>query len=440
MRACALLLPLAVGGLALASAAPPAAAQEDSLALRITPTVRVVQSVGPAVVNVYQKVVQEVELPWPYNALYGPQRSNSTSLGSGFIIDSDGYVLTNAHVVQAGREGILVKLSDGTTCPAKLQSVDADNDVALLKIVPPPGHELVPAPLGTSSDLMVGESVIAIGNPLGNENSVSTGVISSMFRDVRVHSAATGGHLSPAFKDFIQFDAPINPGNSGGPLLNAAGEVIGVNFAVSQNAQGIGFAIPIDRVRKSLIGRLLSPRLEREVATGLEIRGNGAGRDVELAEVTPGGPAADAGLQAGDRLLEVAHQPIHWEFDYNKALLDKRPGDRVPVVVQRDGHRVQADLLLAHDESPLLHISRALGLRVVDHPTYRGVFVEQVEAGGPGALLGLARGDLIDGVGERLVDSSLELYDAVKDLPAGRTVTLHVWRGSGASSGPLTVR
>jgi serine protease Do len=359
----------------------------------------------------------------------------STSLGSGFIIDEEGYILTNAHVIRGGNRGISVRLWDGTQCDAGLMSVDTDNDVALLKISPPRDHPLVRAPLGTSSDLMVGESVIAIGNPLGHENSVSTGIVSSMFRDVPV--AGMQARHTPTFKDFIQIDAPINPGNSGGPLLNAVGEVIGINFAIDQNAQGIGFAIPIDRVRHSLIDNL---RLQSDVFTGLEIRGDDMGRDVRLANVTPDSPAAAAGLQAGDQLLEVARQPIEWEFDFNKALLHSNPGDRVPVVVQRDGRRINAELELRRYESPIMHLWRVLGLRVVDHPKYRGVRVDRVDPTGPGAMLGVQPGDLIDGIDEQVIDDTVQLYDAVRGMPSGQRIVLHVWRGASASQGTLVLR
>jgi S1-C subfamily serine protease len=221
-------------------AAQSAPADDDA---RVTPIVRVVRDVGPAVVNVYQEVVQQVEVPFPWNQLRGPQRSNRSSLGSGFLIDPEGYILTNAHVIGLGSEGIRVSLSDQESYPATLISLDSENDVALLRIKPRADHPLVAVRLGTSSDLMVGETIIAIGNPLRNENSVSTGIVSSLFRDVRL--AGSQAPDQPAFKDFIQIDAPINKGNSGGPLLNVHGEVIGINFAVANEAQGIGFAIPI---------------------------------------------------------------------------------------------------------------------------------------------------------------------------------------------------
>jgi S1-C subfamily serine protease len=406
---------------------------------RITPTVRVVRELGPAVVNVYQEVVQEVELPAPWNRVLGPRRSRHTTLGSGFIIDADGYILTNAHVIQGGDRGIKVRLSDGSTYLAELINLDTDNDVALLRIRPDVGVQLRAARLGTSSDLMVGESVIAFGNPLGNENSVSTGIISSLLRDVRLPNPSSSAQVSPAHEDFIQTDAPINPGNSGGPLINVLGEVIGINSAVAAGGEGIGFAIPIDRVRRSLMQVLANPLLHREVVTGLKIEGDSTGHNVHVTQVIEDGPGAAAGLQRGDLLVEVRDEPIDWEFDYNKALLDTRPGDVIPIVVQRGSRTIRTTLQLERDESPLLFIWRRLGLTVMDHPRYKGVRVERVDPAGPGAELGIQVGDLIDGIDEIQIDSSVDLYHGLQQLASGTRIVVHVWRGRSASSGELTL-
>jgi serine protease Do len=431
---CCTLLWLLAGG----PASPPAAATQQAPAAgdaRVTPVVRVVRDVGPAVVNVFQDV-PEVELPSPYDRILG--RTKRSSLGSGVLIDPEGYVLTNAHVIPLGSEGIRVSLAGGEQYPAKLVSVDNENDVALLRIRPREGHDLVAARLGTSSDLMVGETIIAIGNPLGRENSVSTGIVSSLYRDVRVGRQQVAEQ--PAFKDFIQIDAPINRGNSGGPLLNVHGEVIGINFAMVNEAQGIGFAIPIDRVRRSLTENLLNPRLRREVVTGFEVQGGATGRDVVLADLAPDGPAAQAGLREGDRLVSLHGTPIAWEFDYSKALLGSRPGDRIPVVVRRGDETIRTELVLARDESPFLCIWRRLGLEVVDDARYKGVRVQSVDAIGPGAALGLAEGDLIDGIGDGYVDDAVDVYRALVALAPGTTVRVHVWRQDVAAWGRLTTR
>ncbi|MBM3984594.1 MAG: PDZ domain-containing protein [Planctomycetes bacterium] len=425
---------------AAAQSAPPLTGRQQ---LRDTPVARVVREAGPAVVNVYQDVVHEVELRYPYNLIF-PSRSRRSSLGTGFVIDRDGYILTNAHVIQQDQgvpvsQGIYVRLSDRSEYPAELVNVDVANDVALLKVTPPPGLVLAAARLGTSSDVMPGESVVAIGNPLGNENSVSTGIVSSVFREVPL-PASGRQPSSPVFKDYIQVDAAINPGNSGGPLLNVLGEVIGINFAIANNAEGIGFAIPIDRVRRTLTENLLNPRIKREVVTGLEVQGDPVSRSVILAAVHEDGPAERAGLRAGDQLVSIAGQPVAWEFDVSKALLATQPGDRVDVVVERDGRTVRAALELGRDDSPLLVIWRRMGLSVVDHPRYKGVRVERVDPTGPAAVLGLQPGDLLDGLGEEELDSTLDLHDTLRALPPGQRMVVHVWRGNGASWGQMRLQ
>jgi serine protease Do len=418
-----------------AQAAPPLSPQQQQ---RMTPIARVVRDAGPAVVNVYQDGVQEVELPPPWNRFIAPQRTSS--LGSGFLIDADGYILTNSHVIPLGSGGIRVQLADGSEYPAELVNADPDNDVALLKITPAPGTVLPAARLGTSSDVMVGETIVAIGNPLGRANSVSEGIVSSVFREVRVPQERGEPGPRPVFRDYIQIDAPINPGNSGGPLLNILGEVIGINFAVETQAEGIGFAIPIDRVRHALTENLLNPRLKREIVTGLAVQPDPVGCGVKLSDVEPDGPAARAGLRDGDRLLSIGGKPVNWEFDFNKALLASRPGDRIDLVVERGGERVKAALQLERDDSPPQTIWRRMGVAVVDHPRFKGVRIERVDPTGPAAALQLQTGDLIDGVGDREVDSVMDLERMTRERPPGEVVMLHVWRGRGAAWGNLRLQ
>jgi serine protease Do len=343
-------------------------------------------------------------------------------------------------VIPLGSGGIRVQLADGSEYPAELINADPDNDVALLKITPPPGVVLPMLRLGTSSDVMVGETIVAIGNPLGRANSVSTGIVSSLFREVKVPQERGEPGPRPVFRDYIQLDAPINQGNSGGPLLNILGEVIGINFAVETQAEGIGFAIPIDRVRQTLSSTLLNPRLKREIVTGLEVQADPIGCGVKLAGVEPDGPAARAGLRDGDRLLTIGGKPVNWEFDFNKALLASRPGDRVDLVVERDGQRVDAALQLGRDDSPPQLIWRRMGLVVVDHPRYKGVRIERVDPTGPAAALRLQTGDLVDGLGERDVDSVLDLERLIRERPPGETVMVHVWRNRGAAWGNLRLQ
>jgi serine protease Do len=249
---------LAAQAAAMAQDAPP-------INLRRTVTVEVVEKTKGAVVNVSaRKMVnerrREIINPFMPPVAIGPiVRVPADSLGSGFIVHPDGYVVTNNHVIE-GALGISVELADGRKLPADLISTDPDADLALLRI-----HSDTPLPtleLGDSSDLMIGEPVIAVGNPLGYSHSVSTGIVSALHRDIDAQrqdqSDAPLKGEDAALRDLIQTDAAINPGNSGGPLLNAYGQVIGMNTAIRGDAQNIGFAIPIDRLR-DLIPELMDP-------------------------------------------------------------------------------------------------------------------------------------------------------------------------------------
>lgn len=399
---------------------------------RVNPIVRVVADVGPAVVNIYQEVVRETELPWPYNRLMPSQRTRSTSLGSGVVIDAEGYILTNKHVIQP-RGDIQVEFSDGARHDARVINIDVANDVALLKIDAP--EPLPTAPLGTSDDIMVGETVIAIGNPLGNANTVTSGIVSSRFRDVRL----PGGTRGERFRDFIQIDAPINPGNSGGPLLNIKGEVIGINWAIATEAEGIGFAIPIDRVRLSLSDTLFNPLVLRDVVTGVRVDALSPKGRVRVLAAQPDSPAERAGLRAGDELLSVAGRPVDWEFDFHKAVFEAEVGELLPLEVERDGERFPLQLRLESEESPMQFVYRRTGMRVLDHPKFYGVFVEAVDPRGPAARLPLRAGDHIDGLDGEDVDDVADLHRLLQQRPAG-PVELHLFRAGQALRGTIALQ
>jgi len=226
-------------------------------ASRRTPIVVVAHNVLPAVVNIQTEstIRRRTVDPFfdPFGFFGGGDRTyTSQSLGSGFVWSSDGIVVTNNHVVE-GASRVTVNFNDGTQLGAKLIGVDPDSDVAVLRV---DAKKLPAAPIGTSADLMIGESVIAVGNPFGLSGSVTTGVVSALGRSVPSKEAGR------TFTDFIQTDASINPGNSGGPLLNIEGKVVGINTAIYANAQGIGFAIPVDRARK--IGDVVTVTILRD--------------------------------------------------------------------------------------------------------------------------------------------------------------------------------
>src|SRR6266542_2754014 len=275
---------------------------------RRSPVAVVAHNVLPSVVNIQTEATirrREVD-PFfdPFGFFGGNREYKTQSLGSGFVWSNDGIVVTNNHVVE-GASSISVNFNDGSKLPAKLIGVDPDSDVAVLRV---DAKNLAAAPIGASSDLMIGESVVAVGNPFGLSGTVTTGVVSALGRSV------PSKEQGRTFTDFIQTDASINPGNSGGPLLNIEGKVIGINTAIYANAQGIGFAIPVDRARKVIqdllrygqvrnawIGAVTSTLTPEEAKRIGATARSGA----LVSRVFSGSPAAAAGLQQGDVITAV---------------------------------------------------------------------------------------------------------------------------------------
>jgi serine protease Do len=249
-------------------------------------------------------------------------------MGTGVILDGRGYILTNHHVVDKV-QGIEVHLLDGSSYTARVLQFDQVMDLAILKV--DAGRSLPAITVGTSSDLMVGEDVITIGNAFGYENTVSTGIISALKRNVTLSD-------EQVYRNLIQTDACINPGNSGGPLVNIDGELIGINVAVRAGAQGIGFALPIDDV-KQVATEMMSTRLLARTWHGLlsgETR-NGPSRTVVLTEVQSGSPAEAAGFLPGDQVVRVGEVAVHTPLDIERALLDLAPGKPIQVQIRRGG-------------------------------------------------------------------------------------------------------
>ncbi|MEP6622228.1 MAG: trypsin-like peptidase domain-containing protein [bacterium] len=306
-----------------------------------------VSKVSPSVVTVQTEVVQRVQAD-PFESFFGGGRSGtqtSSGLGTGFIIRSDGLIVTNAHVV-AGATSISVMLRDGTTYPAKQIGIDETNDLAVIQVS---AKNLPVAPIGDSDNLLVGEWAIAIGNPYGfmlgnSEPSVTAGVISGVGRNLVARSEGAS-----AYFDMIQTDASINPGNSGGPLVNADGEVVGVNSSIYSNSGGsigLGFAIPINRARRVADDIVTHGRVRRPwIGVRLEQPKTDNPRDLiargaRVATVTPGSPAEKAGIRVGDVIVRSRTRAIRNRFDWDAALLDLRVGDQVPLVL----HRAMSDV------------------------------------------------------------------------------------------------
>jgi serine protease Do len=267
----------------------------------------------------------------------------TSSVGSGTVIHPSGYVLTNAHVV-AQAQDLRVKFADGTELPAVVVASLPEEDLAVIRLEANPDARFQAVSLGRSDDLMVGESVIAIGNPVGLGHTVTTGIVSALDRE-----------LSPAddvrFSGIIQTDAAINPGNSGGPLLNILGEQIGVNTAIRSDAQNVGFAIPVDRV-KALLPRMLGVESRGRVRLGLlfgleDPRAPGA----VVAAVEPGTPAATAGLTAGARLIGVGGRATPGLMDALVALLEQPIGERFRCRIV-DAYGAERDIALQIEPLP----------------------------------------------------------------------------------------
>jgi serine protease Do len=422
---------------------PGSPARAEDPFLRRTPAVRAVQKVGPSVVNVTTEQVVNVRRPLApqfgdpffdqfFRDFFEPRVPETRqSLGSGVIIDGEGHVLTNEHVV-ARASRIRVTLADGREFNAAVVGADPNNDLAVLQLET---EEALPwtAP-GRSDDLMPGEPVIAIGNPFGLSNTVTTGVISAIHRSIR-----TGGRV---YHGFIQTDASINPGNSGGPLLNADGDLVGINTAIYGGAQGIGFAVPIDTARRVVAELIehgevtpvwlgldlqdLDPRLRQ--AFGLPERAQGA----LVSRVDAGGPAARAEVHRGDVLTRVDGTAVTGARAFYEVLARITQGQAIELELLREGQtrraRVVAEGIPATAVDDLL--GRVLGIEL--RPNARGGFAIQSVRGGSGsAQAGLEPGDVILRINGRPLADRAALERSVLDLRGRERAILVVQRGGG---------
>jgi serine protease Do len=343
---------------------------------RRTAITRAVERVAPSVVTVQTEAVETVRSDPLFDWFMGggTQSRVVPGLGSGFIVDPSGVIVTNAHVVANART-ISVMMRDGKTYPANMLGTDETNDIAVIKI---DARNLPVAALGNSASVLIGEWAIAIGNPygfvLGNpEPTVTTGVISGVGRNLLARGEGSGTYL-----DMIQTDASINPGNSGGPLVNADGEVIGVNSSIyspSGGSVGLGFAIPINRVRH-VVEDLLGPKhAVRRPWVGIRMRyprtdnvREAIASGAVVATVIPGSPADRAGLQPGDVIVQVASHAVRNPFDWEAALLDLRVGDAVPLRARRGNRDLQLTVAVAdlpEATAPKVQVLRELDLVTV---------------------------------------------------------------------------
>ncbi|MDR3722128.1 MAG: trypsin-like peptidase domain-containing protein [Candidatus Acidoferrales bacterium] len=332
-------------------------ADEGPIALDATEAqnVRIYKQASPAVANIVTRAVQ-------YDFFFNPVPVEGA--GSGFVIDAAGHILTNYHVVQ-GAETIEVTLGDQTRYKAKYIGADTRNDIALIQI-DPKGRKIATLPLGDSRNLLVGQRVLAIGNPFGFQSTLTTGVVSSLGRTVQTSE-------NTFIDEAIQTDAAINRGNSGGPLLNSRGEVIGINsaiFAPTGTTAGIGFAIPINTARRAAED-LISTGHVRHATLGAEGRAIwpnladalnlGVQQGILIERIVPGGPAAQAGIRGGTRsvlaglqelriggdvLVAVNGKELASQMDLNLLLNRAWPGDTITLTIFRDGKKMDVPVKL----------------------------------------------------------------------------------------------
>ncbi len=373
---------------------------------RRTAVVEAVEKSKRSVVSISSEKKATSHSRWPFSAEEN-QHPRVSGMGSGVVIDGRGYILTNHHVVDKV-QGIEVQLHDGTSYPARVLQFDPVMDLAVVKI--DPRRPLVAVEIGRSGDLMVGETVITLGNAYGYENTVSVGIVSALHRDVTLSD-------DQVYRNLIQTDACINPGNSGGPLINIDGELIGINVAVRAGAQGIGFALPIDDVKR-VAAELLSTRRMAATWHGL-VTGEvakGGKASVVVSEVQAGSMAESTGFKPGDELVRVGDLAIANVVDFELGMVDVVPGRPATVTIRRGGteSRLALDVkstpesVVPSTGNPDDLVWRVLGLRIqpvsndyvaaVSPKLRGGLFVQSVSPGSPAALAAIQKGDVLVGM------------------------------------------
>jgi serine protease Do len=388
--------------------------------------VEVVDKVAPAVVNISaEQTVRRARSVFDQFFL-GLDPRPAKSLGSGVIIDPKGIILTNDHVI-SGASRIIATTKGGQELACELVGSDADNDLAVLR-VKKPGAALPTIKLGTSSDLLIGETVVAIGNPFGLSNTVTAGVLSALGRSVP-------GDNQRVYNDFIQIDAPINPGNSGGPVVNIQGDLIGIATAIiGGGAQGIGFAIPVDRAKR-IVSDLVKFGHVKPVWVGLHGR-TVASRDEEdrpkgfrVRSVDPGSPAEKAGIRPGDQIVSVDAMAIDSQEAFETALSTRGPGRPMKLVLKNGA--AERTVTVSGQDPPAdygLRVLRDLGISV--RPASRGLRISIVDAKGAAAQAGLETGDTLLALNGAAVTDLEEVNKILARDQSRTTLVMIVGRGS----------
>lgn len=407
-----------------------------------------VDKVNSTVVNI--TTIHEIRQPspgfnWPFDFFRGPldprglprqaPRGENVikqrALGSGFIVDGEGHVVTNAHVVE-NADHVRVRLADEREIDATVVGRDKKLDLAVLEMKDAKGVQA--AALGSSDALRVGQYVMAIGNPFGLGHTVTMGIVSAKSRSIG----------AGPYDDFIQTDASINPGNSGGPLFNLKGEVVGINTAINPQGKGIGFAIPVDALKDALPQLLKSGHVARgklgvliqQVDEPLaKAMGLGRPRGALVGDVEAGGAASRAGLQTGDVIIRVDDSDIPHAADLPRTIARHAPGSKVKVTVVREREERSFDVALdelkdevaaeRHPGEPAHSSPSPLGIALTD--SQEGVVVQDVQSGGA-ADGDLERGDIVLEVNQTAVKSAAEAANRIEKTPAGSPILFKVKR------------
>jgi serine protease Do len=377
---------------------------------------------------------------------FGPQREfKQRSLGSGFLLDKEGFIVTNNHVVE-GADQIKVRLFDETEFDAEIVGRDPKTDIALIKINADP-DELKPLKLGDSDSLPVGSWVVAIGSPFGLEQTVTAGIVSAKGRIIG----------SGPYDDFIQTDASINPGNSGGPLLNLKGEVVGINTAIVASGQGIGFAIPVN-LADDIIAQLkdtgevsrgwLGVGIQNLTPELAEYYGIEAEEGVLVTQVYEGDPADKAGIKEGDIIIAVDGKQVPTSRDLSRTVAEAGVGNRMKITLLRDGREKDVRVKLAKrpDTDPVMARGEArsddLGLRVREidpqiaerlglDEGQKGVVVTGVSQDSKAAEAGIQQGDVVVEINRQPVESLEDYRSRLRKIKEGDTVQMLLRRGGG---------
>ena len=418
---------------------------------RRTPLVIAVEKVSPAVVNIYtSEIGPSPRNPFRslgnnlfdqfFNDFISKNRSNKKSLGSGVLINKEGYILTNEHVVSRASK-IRVALSDKREFEARMIGADVKSDLAIIKI---DSNQILPfVPMGRSDDLMIGEQVLAIGNPFGLRHTVTTGIISALNRNIR-----TG--KNEVYSDIIQVDASINPGNSGGPLLNINGTLIGINTAIYQKAEGIGFAIPIDnarriveelirfgKVRRGWLGVSVQ-EMNQQLLRHFQLEKN---KGVLVVRVAEKSPAATAGLKRSDIIVAIGDHEVTGKSDFRARMASYAVDDRVRFAIMREGKNLELTARVIaiprHYVAEFTH--NWLGLKVRQNnllfaknnrlATSKGMVVTKVVPKSPSARIGISLGDIIRQINQDRIDTEEDYNKSISDLNNPDRILLLVQRG-----------